>query len=207
MGLLLAPTVALAGMLAAAEEGAEVAGQLDVVAVARVHDLSPAPLVDASLWLATAGSSRSILLITAVSLLALAASRSWRVLCALALAVGAEQVVVAALKGFLERPRPTGDNAFAHAAGFSLPSGHAAASAALFGLLAWAVARSARPAVSAAVLAGACTFILLMGASRVVLGVHYPSDVLAGWLAGAAIASVAWLLTGRLGRVRVAVRA
>jgi membrane-associated phospholipid phosphatase len=199
-------SVALANLLAVAAEAVETVGRFDVLVVARVHDLAPAALIDASLWMANAGSSRSILLITAAALVALAATRSWRPLCALALAVGAEQLVVDVLKGLLERPRPAGADAFSHAAGFSLPSGHSAASAVLFGMLAWAVARHVRPALGVAVLASAFTFIALMGASRVALGVHYPSDVLAGWLTGAAIAAAAWAVTGRIGDGRLAVR-
>jgi undecaprenyl-diphosphatase len=191
-------TLALSSLVAVAAEAVETAGRFDVLVVTRIHDLAPAPVVDASLLLADAGSTRSVLLITAAALVALGAARSWRLLCALALAVGAEQLIVAGLKGLLERPRPAAHDAFAHAAGFSLPSGHAAASAVLLGLLAWTLAPRVRPALGLAVMAGACSFVLLMGASRVALGVHYPSDVMAGWLTGAAIAAAAWVLSGRL---------
>ena len=67
----------------------------------------------------------------------------------------------------------------------SFPSGHAITSVIIFGTLAYLVVRL-EPTVRQRrwTLAVAATAILLIGASRVYLGVHYPSDVLAGYLAG-----------------------
>lgn len=61
---------------------------------------------------------------------------------------------------------------------FSFPSGHAMASATL-GLCLVALAWPTRHRVSVSVAAG--TYVLVIGTSRVYLGVHYPSDILAGW--------------------------
>jgi undecaprenyl-diphosphatase len=67
---------------------------------------------------------------------------------------------------------------------YSMPSGHALASATFYPLLAWAVARhwprAALPAYAAAV--GLALFI---GTGRLYLGVHWPSDVVVGWALGA----------------------
>jgi undecaprenyl-diphosphatase len=49
-------------------------------------------------------------------------------------------------------------------------------------------------------IAAALAITFLVGCSRLVLGVHYPTDVLAGWSAGAAWASVSWLVADRLTR-------
>jgi membrane-associated phospholipid phosphatase len=94
-----------------------------------------------------------------------------------------------ALKAAFERPRPELADPLATAAGFSFPSGHAMVSLAVYGALAFLIAsavesRRARLLVvsSAAVLVGA------IGFSRVYLGVHYLSDVVAGYSAG-----LAWL--------------
>ncbi|MGC4252300.1 MAG: phosphatase PAP2 family protein [Sphingobium sp.] len=69
---------------------------------------------------------------------------------------------------------------------YSFPSGHAAGTMILFGALAMLAGR--RPAYAAAGLAVAC-----IGISRIWLGVHWPSDVIAGWIEG-----LGWLAFCRL---------
>ncbi len=95
-------------------------------------------------------------------------------------------------KWLAQRPRPSGLS-LAEASGFSFPSGHAMASMGCF-LALYFVTRRTRPGVQWVVLAAALIATGAVGASRVYLGVHYPSDVLAGWSLGAAwvIALTAW---------------
>ena len=92
-----------------------------------------------------------------------------------------------ALKHAVDRPRPAFHDAVAHAAGPAFPSGHALGSAALWLTVAWLVRdRMGRgPALALAVLVP-----LLVGASRILLGVHWPSDVVAGLALGWCVAVV-----------------
>jgi undecaprenyl-diphosphatase len=103
-------------------------------------------------------------------------------------------ILISLLKAVFSRMRP--DVAFAdHAAwGMSFPSGHASMSAAVFLTLGVLTATTrSRLSERLYILAVAAATALLIGASRVALGVHWASDVLAGWAVGAAWA-MAWLL-------------
>jgi undecaprenyl-diphosphatase len=113
-------------------------------------------------------------------------------LVALAL-VGAE-LINAALKNLFERPRPSMSDPLATAGGFSFPSGHAMASTALLATLALVVTRGRPAQTRLAAFGMAAALVGAIGLSRVYLGVHYPTDVAAGWSAGLAWASVSVLL-------------
>jgi membrane-associated phospholipid phosphatase len=92
-------------------------------------------------------------------------------------------VVEWSLKALVGRPRPLLPHPIAHAAGASFPSGHALT--AVVGCV--VIAFMLRPAVRAAAWAAAVVISLVAGADRVLLGVHYVSDVVAGWILGIAI--------------------
>ena len=88
------------------------------------------------------------------------------------------------VKATIDRPRPTVPVVLTHASESSFPSGHAAGSAALtVSLLMLLLPRVGRTTASALVTLGALT-CLAIAASRVLLGVHYPSDAVAGLLLG-----------------------
>ncbi|MFB7948490.1 phosphatase PAP2 family protein [Kitasatospora phosalacinea] len=97
------------------------------------------------------------------------------------------------MRGFA-RPRPPAAGWAFDASWFAFPSGHAFTSALSAGLLAWAVAR-AHPRAARTATAAAALFTAAIGATRVFLGVHWPLDVLGGWLlAGCWLALGACLL-------------
>ena len=127
-----------------------------------------------------AGPTPARLLLVAVGVLLLI-RRRWRPgasLIALALVEGA---VAPAAKLLLDRPRPEWAHPILNVSSASFPSGHAAAAAAAATALSL-LARRAVVTVTAGVLA------LAVAASRVFLGVHYLSDVVAGLLLGALLA-------------------
>lgn len=91
--------------------------------------------------------------------------------------------IIPYLKGLFERKRPD----FADLETFSFPSGHAFGSAVVYGLLAilaWRVLH--RYPWRGAVAGGLVLVFVAVGLSRVLLGKHYPSDVVAGWSLGLA---------------------
>lgn len=92
------------------------------------------------------------------------------------------------LKELVQRPRPEDINLVVET-GFSFPSGHSMVAMAFFGLLVWLVWHYEKDrTLRLACCAGFLLIILLIGISRIYLGVHYASDVLAGFCI-----SLAWL--------------
>ncbi len=113
--------------------------------------------------------------------------------------LGAEATTYA-LKYLVDRPRPPSLAGLA-AISPSFPSAHATVAVALYGFLALAIA-AGLPGRRRAVLTAGATFILAIGATRLVLSLHYLSDVVAGYAIGGA-----WLWGGsRWGVLRMARR-
>jgi membrane-associated phospholipid phosphatase len=92
----------------------------------------------------------------------------------------------ALVKVAVDRARPVLPDPVAHASGLSFPSGHAQSAVVGAGVLLLVFARELRPGARRAAIGLAVAWILLIGVVRVSLGVHYVSDVLAGYVLGAA---------------------
>ena len=107
-----------------------------------------------------------------------------------AFALGVAATLADLVKQLVDRGRPPVSFRVAAESEASFPSGHATNSAAMFltlGLV-MAVFVFRRPLARVAMLAGAGLLVAAIGASRLVLGVHWPTDVLAGWALGATVA-------------------
>lgn len=104
------------------------------------------------------------------------------------------------LKEVFDRPRP---DLIPHEVMVftpSFPSGHAMISAVVYLTLASLLTRlMQRQRLKIYTMTAAVVLTTVIGASRVYLGVHWPSDVLAGWMAGASWALVCWLIASRIG--------
>lgn len=105
------------------------------------------------------------------------------------------------LKLGFARPRPDLIAPLTKVATTSFPSGHSAVAAVCYFTLGALIAQThSSPAIRVLVLAAATLLTLLVGVSRVYLGVHYPTDVLAGWCFGIAWASICWTIMSQLQR-------
>ncbi|MDH3691771.1 MAG: phosphatase PAP2 family protein [Gammaproteobacteria bacterium] len=103
-----------------------------------------------------------------------------------AVSVSGGTLINTLLKGFIERPRPVIVPHETTAALSSFPSGHAMMSAVVFLTLGALLAlASDTTRIKVYFLAWSVLLTVLVGISRVYLGVHWPTDVLAGWIAGA----------------------
>jgi undecaprenyl-diphosphatase len=105
------------------------------------------------------------------------------------------------LKDLFERPRPDLVTRLSYVVTSSFPSGHSMLSASVYLTLGALLARmQANLVVKAYLLLWAGFLAVIVGFSRVYVGVHWPTDVLAGWSAGAAWAAACWLVAGVLQR-------
>ncbi len=112
--------------------------------------------------------------------------RRWAPLAFLAIAQLGSIILYNAVKALVARPRPMIGEVVASATGYAFPSAHATQAAAVWGALAVLAMttlpdRRARRAVAAA----AAALVLLIGVSRLYLGVHWATDVVGGWALGA----------------------
>jgi undecaprenyl-diphosphatase len=116
---------------------------------------------------------------------------AWLVL----IAVFGGMAVIDVLKALFARPRP---DVVAHAARVftaSFPSGHASLSAITYLTIAALLARSQSSLRIGAYFISLAVFLtIVIGISRLYLGVHYPTDILAGWCIGAAWAIACWAI-------------
>jgi undecaprenyl-diphosphatase len=106
-----------------------------------------------------------------------------------------------ALKQLFQRPRPDVVPHLREVATMSFPSGHALTSAVVYltlGALSMRLAERRLPKFYCMAMAMLVT--MLVGASRVYLGVHYPTDVVAGWLIGMSWALLCWMVERSLER-------
>jgi undecaprenyl-diphosphatase len=132
----------------------------------------------------------AVTLLCGIFCLVLARKREYYWLLSTVLTVGGGLLVNLALKHAYERARPHFDDPFVSLDTFSFPSGHTAGAVAFYGVLAaFLVSRTYDKRLRALIVAGAIAAVVLVAFSRMYLGAHYLSDVVA-----AACSSTAWLV-------------
>lgn len=157
----------------------------DRAIVAYLHSASAPPLTVFFLVVTALGSAETVALVGVLVAAYLAWRRRWLLLGTWVAAVAGSAALNQLLKGLFARPRPVFERPLLLESSYSFPSGHAMVSVVVYGMLAYLAVLAleswrARVAVSS----GAALLVLLIGFSRIYLGVHYPSDVIAGYAAG-----------------------
>jgi undecaprenyl-diphosphatase len=140
-------------------------------------------------WLTTGISALGSTMVLAAVALCVAAWLAWRRHWSQAVLVGmvtgGAGLLVVLVKNIVDRPRPPVADRLVVETNWSYPSGHSLGATAVIGVLTiialtWVSGRVAR----AAVVTLGVLLVVAIGVSRFYLGVHWPSDILAGWLIG-----------------------
>lgn len=166
--------------------------------------LGPAWLEESVRDITALGGGAVLTLITVVVIGFLLLERKPRTIAFLVLAVLGGLMLSLLLKELFDRPRPDflphGQSVYTQ----SFPSGHSMNAAVVYLTLASILARTQKAgAIKLYVVAMSIVVTVLVGLSRLYLGVHWPTDVLAGWTAGGAWATACYLYFHHLQRRRV----
>ncbi len=147
------------------------------------------------------GGGTQLTLLVAFAAGLLIVRRAMRTALLLILATASGGILVALLKERFARPRPELVDHLVQVQSASFPSGHAANSAIVFLTLAALLMRiETKRAERFYTFAVAILLTMAVGMSRVYLGVHWPSDVAAGWMLGSGWALLWWVLAATLSR-------
>jgi undecaprenyl-diphosphatase len=145
--------------------------------------------------LTSLGSIIVLVMITAATSIYLFLARKYAAAWLLLAAVFGGIALNDLLKLAFARPRPDAVYQAVRVFTSSFPSGHAELSAITFLTIAALLAQTQRSFTIAFYFIALATFLtILIGLSRIYLGVHYPTDVLGGWCIGAAWALACWVL-------------
>ena len=139
------------------------------------------------------GGAAVLVLLTVAALGYLLLVRKWSAAIFVAISIVGGTLISTALKHIFDRPRPDLVPHGSIVSSSSFPSGHSMTAAVVYLTLAAVLMRvQTRRRLQLYVLTLALLITVAVGISRVYLGVHWPSDVLAGWTAGAAWAVLCW---------------
>lgn len=168
------------------------------------HDglpIGPQGFADVMRDLTALGSAAVLSTLTVLIIGYLALCGRYRIAVLVFVAAVGGQLVNHILKNGFDRARPAAELRLVTVRSSSFPSGHAMAASIFYLTMGALLARtSRRRREKIFVMAAAMVMSGLVGFSRVYLGVHYPTDVLAGWMAGAAWALSCWIIADWLGR-------
>jgi undecaprenyl-diphosphatase len=161
----------------------------DIPILRAVHALSNSTLDHAFLVVTALGYGWGVLPADGILLLWLAWTGRAREAVFASVAIVGALALDLAIKHAFARGRPSPWAALVHESSYSFPSGHAMASMTLawvVALLCWSGSTRLGWTIRWPATLAAAAFVLLVGVSRLYLGLHYPSDILAGWTVASA---------------------
>jgi membrane-associated phospholipid phosphatase len=158
--------------------------QFDAALASDLRQAMPLPVLQAIAWLTQLGNPRLLAVATGVVAVALAVRRHLQLAAAWVVTLVGTATINSALKAWFQRERPLHDHGFVVEHSYSFPSGHASGSMVFYGMLAYMLLVLTPPRHHRWIVATAVAVISLVGISRILLQVHYFSDVLAGYATG-----------------------
>ncbi|KEZ13039.1 MULTISPECIES: phosphatase PAP2 family protein [Sphingobium] len=168
--------------------------------------IGPAWLRSAMVDISALGGINLLTLITLLASGYLLAARKQVTALFLPISIAAGAAMSALFKIEYARPRPDIVKHLVEVSSASFPSGHAMNSAIVYLTVGALLARAEQaPRVRIYIISVAICLTLAIGSSRIYLGVHWPSDVVAGWCVGASWAAMALLIAHRLPGARAGV--
>ena len=184
--LLLALTLLFAAIVLAlfGRHATELAG-FDAALAESLRDQLPVPILRVVAAVTHLGDALWVTSVATVVLLGLLLRRHGQLALVWAIALPGIVAINGGLKALFQRERPLHGHGFIIEPGWSFPSGHAFGAVVFYGMLAYVLLRLS-PSYHRAIIGAAVLLIGVVGISRILLEVHYFSDVLAGYTAGAA---------------------
>jgi membrane-associated phospholipid phosphatase len=186
-------------VIAGAVAGSATIDRLDVRFVRWVHEHVPDALVETMRVVTYAGGAVVLTVLAVAAAVVLVRHRRVAEAVLVVAAYAGSQALDQALKFGFTRARPVFDDPFVQLSTYAFPSGHAFSASATYGALAVVLA-DRLPDRRTLIFVCAATLIVVVAASRVILGLHYLLDVVGGMLAGIAWLSLCLLAIGRLAR-------
>lgn len=165
---------------------------------AAIHGFSAPALTSAMRFFSLFGDPATMSLVCLAIFVVSWKARSGHSALSLAFAIAGATLLDATLKECYKRPRPASFFDYPEPLSFSFPSGHAMFSLCILGTLAWTMARRIRSRwLRTALWLLTAVLVASIGYSRIYLGVHYPTDVIGGYLLGLAWLPIATLPSRR----------
>ncbi len=164
----------------------------DVIVNVFVADHVREPWIFIAHWISAISSTTTLLVVGIALGLVLIYLKKWRRAALTILSITSTGFVLAVLKDYFLRARP--ENAFELVSSFSFPSGHASFAAAFFVIVGYLVVPKIKSWIKRELVFTLCVLmIFIVGLSRIVLNVHWASDVIAGWALGTFMATASIL--------------
>ena len=183
---LLAASVMLFGAIALAvtvEANSWLSG-FDAALATRLHEHMQPAVLRLVAAISHLGDLGSVAIASVLVLAVLLLRRQLRLGACWTIAVAGIVPLNSGLKAWFQRPRPLHNHGFIVEHGWSFPSGHAFGAMVFYGMLAYVLLRTLPRRWHRLAIAGAVTMVTVIGVSRILLQVHYVSDVVGGYASG-----------------------